>query len=78
VLNADGERRRGEYERARAVAHEGAALNSYAYHSPKKMPRYKPNKKRGQSQKADQEIALAHARGFFRAMAARSKKKGET
>jgi hypothetical protein len=49
-------------------------LNSYAYHAPKKMPKYRPAKKKGAPSKVDQEIALAHARGFFRAMAARNKR----
>ena len=50
--------------------HEQAALNAYAYHEPKKMPRYKPPKKA--EGPLDQEAALAHARGYFKALARKS------
>lgn len=72
ILRASSERRRGEYERQRAIAHEQAALNSFAYHAPKKLPRYKPIKKA--EGVGNQDMALAHARGMFKAWAAKSKR----
>lgn len=70
-MRAVAERRRAEYERQRAIAHEQAALNSFAWHAPKKLPRYRPIKK---SDGISQDMALAHARGMFKAWAAKSRR----
>jgi hypothetical protein len=73
ILGADRERREADVEMQRALNHEAAALTAYAYHSPKKMPKYKP---RGDKRSpASDDLANAKAFGFFVGLANMSKKK---
>jgi hypothetical protein len=73
MLSADRDRREADIETQRAINHELAALTAYAYHNPKKMPKYKP---RGEKRTpASDELANAKVFGFFVGLAQSSKKK---
>ena len=72
ILGAIRDRRDAEFDRERALNHELAMLTSYAYHSPKKMPKYKPSKAK-KDDKADEALSQAQVRGFFIGLAMQKK-----
>lgn len=73
-MKASVARTESEYERQRALIHEAAKLMALAHHAPKKLPDYKPLRRRqkiGPPTPADD--AKIHA--FFNDLALRSEKK---
>ena len=75
VLILDGERKRRvrEHDDARARNYEMATLTSYAFHSPNKMPNYKPS--RLEREVSSDEAAQAQVRAHFIALAMASESK---
>jgi len=69
VLRADSERQIRAFDQQRALNHHLAGLTAYAYHSPKKMPRYKPTseaaKAKAGPEPVNTEWARAQVSAFF-------------
>ena len=73
ILDAKREQREADFDRARWLNHEAAALTSFAYHAPKKMPKFKPTK--AKDDKADEAVAQELVRGHFIGLALQASKK---
>lgn len=71
ILKAAADRRDQDYERARTLNYEMAALVSFAHHDPRKMPKYKPLKSKDAAK--DDALAQAQARGALIALSMRQK-----
>lgn len=69
ILGAKRDQREADVERDRALNYEMAVLTSYAYHAPRKMPKYKPQK----APKGSDDLAQAQVRGFFIGLAMQKK-----
>ncbi|MGB1389501.1 MAG: hypothetical protein ACPG61_11505 [Paracoccaceae bacterium] len=66
ILRADAARLDRDNQLARARNHELAVLVSFAFHNPKKMPKFSANTKK---QELPDEVAQAQVRAFFIGMA---------
>ncbi|MCA0963220.1 hypothetical protein [Salipiger bermudensis] len=65
------------FEEQRQLSHELAALVSYSFHDPKKLPKYEPVTGSKSGEKAgeppvSQELQHAQVRGYFIGLAMRS------
>jgi hypothetical protein len=67
ILDNDRKRRVREHDDARARSYEMATLVSYAFHSPNKMPKFKPS--RLEREALSDEAAQAHVRAHLIAWA---------
>ena len=71
VLDGAQAKRMRDHDDARARNYELAGLIGYAYHDPKKMPKFEAS---GAAQKSD-ELAHEQVRGFFISLAMSAKDK---
>lgn len=74
IVKATFARIESDYERQRALIHEAAQLTAVAHHAPKKLPDYKPLRRRQKlGPPTPHDDARIHA--FFTDLALRSEKK---
>ena len=76
ILGALGTGQQERFEEQRQLNHELATWVAFAFHDPKKIPKYKPLKRRGRAPAgkppaASQELQHAQVRGYFIGLAMR-------
>lgn len=74
VVKLRNENRVAEFDAQRAVIHEAAHLNAYAYHSPKKMPKFKPSKAARKPSELHPSQVEANAILFWQTMKTRAQR----
>lgn len=77
ILEGCAKARRMRFEEQRQISHELAGLISYAFHDPKKLPKYEPVTGAKQDEKTgeppvSQELQHAQVRGYFIGLAMRN------